>query len=228
MFGLSPTNSGFATLPLMAGLLIASIGSGQIISRTGRYGIFPSSATLVMASGFVVLTFITYDKPIWFIFIAMFLIGLGLGQLMQTLTMASQNAVEPHQMGVATGARRSSARSVERWCRRAALGAVRDAAGQCPHRKRGQGDDHRGTQRGSRPEHRWRGEERWRHEAVVGQAGGPAQAGIQKKLTARTAPITSLPDGDQKDTLLASAAQKAHASVIDGHRSGRLGQREPA
>ncbi len=50
------------------------------------------------------LTFLTYDKPLWFIFIAMFLIGLGLGQMMQTLTLASQNAVEPHQMGVATGA----------------------------------------------------------------------------------------------------------------------------
>jgi hypothetical protein len=51
-----------------------------------------------------VLTFLTYDKPLWFIFIAMFLIGLGLGQMMQTLTMASQNAVKAHQMGVATGA----------------------------------------------------------------------------------------------------------------------------
>jgi len=58
----------------------------------------------VLASGYLVLTFLTYDKPLWFIFIAMFLIGLGLGQMMQTLTLASQNSVEPHQMGVATGA----------------------------------------------------------------------------------------------------------------------------
>jgi EmrB/QacA subfamily drug resistance transporter len=104
VFGLSPTASGFATLPMMAGLMIASIGSGQIIARTGRYGIFPISGTFVTGLGFLVLTFITYDKPIWFIFIAMFLIGLGLGQLMQTLTLATQNAVQPHQMGVATGA----------------------------------------------------------------------------------------------------------------------------
>ena len=104
VFGLTPTNSGLASLPLMAGLLIASIGSGQIISRTGRYRIFPVTGTLVLASGYLVLTFLTYDKPLWFIFIAMFLIGLGLGQMMQTLTLASQNAVEPHQMGVATGA----------------------------------------------------------------------------------------------------------------------------
>jgi hypothetical protein len=104
VFGLSPTASGFATLPMMGGLLVASIGSGQIISRTGKYGIFPITGTFITGLGFLVLTFITYDKPIWYIFIAMFLIGLGLGQLMQTLTMATQNAVEPHQMGVATGA----------------------------------------------------------------------------------------------------------------------------
>jgi EmrB/QacA subfamily drug resistance transporter len=104
VFGLNPTASGFATLPLTGGLLIASIGSGQIISRTGKYGIFPVIGSLIMASGYVVLTFLTYDKPLWFIFIAMFLIGLGLGQMMQTLTMAAQNAVKAHQMGVATGA----------------------------------------------------------------------------------------------------------------------------
>jgi EmrB/QacA subfamily drug resistance transporter len=104
VFGLSPTASGFATLPMMAGLMIASIGSGQIISRTGKYRIFPVTGTLFTAAGFLVLTFLTYDKPLWFVFIAMFLIGAGLGQLMQTLTLASQNAVEPHQMGVATGA----------------------------------------------------------------------------------------------------------------------------
>ena len=104
VFGLSPTNSGLASLPLMVGLLIASIGSGQIISRTGKYRIFPITGTIVLASGYLVLTFLTYDKPLWYIFIAMFLIGLGLGQMMQTLTLASQNAVLPTQMGVATGA----------------------------------------------------------------------------------------------------------------------------
>ena len=104
VFGLSPTNSGLASLPLMVGLLIASIGSGQIISRTGKYRIFPITGTLILAAGYIVLTFLTYDKPLWFIFIAMFLIGLGLGQMMQTLTLASQNSVLPTQMGVATGA----------------------------------------------------------------------------------------------------------------------------
>lgn len=104
VFGLSPTASGFATLPMMAGLMIASIASGQIIARTGKYRIFPITGTLFTAAGFFVLTFLTIDKPLWFLMIAMFLIGLGLGQMMQTLTLASQNAVAPNQMGVATGA----------------------------------------------------------------------------------------------------------------------------
>lgn len=104
VFGLSPTASGFATLPMMAGLMIASIASGQIIARTGKYRIFPVTGTLFTAAGFFVLTFLTIDKPLWFLMIAMFLIGLGLGQMMQTLTLASQNAVAPNQMGVATGA----------------------------------------------------------------------------------------------------------------------------
>ena len=72
------------------------------------------------------LTFITIDKPLWFIMIAMFLIGLGLGQLMQTLTLASQNAVAANQMGVATGAA-TFFRQIggTLGCRRAAVGAVR-------------------------------------------------------------------------------------------------------
>jgi len=102
--GLNPTESGFALIPMIVGLMVASIGSGQILSKTGHYRIFPVTGTLTVAGGYLVLTFLTVDKPLWFLMIAMFLIGLGLGQLMQTLTIASQNAVEAHQMGVATSA----------------------------------------------------------------------------------------------------------------------------
>ena len=102
--GLSPTASGFATLPMVLGLMIASIVSGQVISRTGKYRIFPVTGTAITAVGFYLLTFMTVDRPLWFMMIAMFAIGLGLGQLMQTLTLASQNSVEPRDMGVATAA----------------------------------------------------------------------------------------------------------------------------
>ncbi len=100
--GLTPTESGFATLPMVGGLMIASIISGQIVARTGRYRIFPITGTLFTACGYMVLTFMSIDKPLWFLMIAMFLIGLGLGQLMQSLTLASQNSVPPQDMGVAT------------------------------------------------------------------------------------------------------------------------------
>jgi EmrB/QacA subfamily drug resistance transporter len=102
--GLSATASGFATLPMVLGLMIASIASGQIISRTGKYRIFPITGTAFTSIGFLWMTTLTIDKPLWYLMIGMFMIGLGLGQLMQTLTMASQNSVAPKDMGVATSA----------------------------------------------------------------------------------------------------------------------------
>ncbi|WP_354025549.1 MDR family MFS transporter [Conyzicola nivalis] len=102
--GATPTESGFLMLPMILGLMISSIVSGQFIARTGRYQMFPTIGLGFMATGFFVFTFATADKPVWFIMIGMLLTGLGLGQLMQTLTLASQNAVGPRDMGVATSA----------------------------------------------------------------------------------------------------------------------------
>jgi EmrB/QacA subfamily drug resistance transporter len=100
--GSSPTLSGFQMLPMILGLMISSIVSGQLISRTGQYKMFPIVGTGFMAAGFFWLTFLTADKPVWYIMVGMLLIGLGLGQLMQTLTIASQNSVGPRDIGVAT------------------------------------------------------------------------------------------------------------------------------
>ncbi len=100
--GATPTESGFLMLPMILGLMISSIVSGQIIARTGRYGIFPKTGTAMLAIGYFWLTFLTADKPVIWIMVGMFFIGLGLGQLMQTLTIASQNSVGPKDMGVAT------------------------------------------------------------------------------------------------------------------------------
>ncbi|MEQ1736313.1 MAG: MFS transporter, partial [Rhodoglobus sp.] len=100
--GATPTESGFLMLPMILGLMIASITSGQIIARTGTYAIFPKIGTAFMALGFFWLTFLTADRPLIWIMTGMFLIGLGLGQLMQTLTIAAQNSVGPRDIGVAT------------------------------------------------------------------------------------------------------------------------------
>jgi EmrB/QacA subfamily drug resistance transporter len=100
--GATPTESGLLMLPMILGLMVSSIVSGQLIARTGRYKIFPITGTFLLGAGFYLLTWSSYDKPVWFLMIGMLLAGLGLGQLMQTLTLASQNSVGPRDIGVAT------------------------------------------------------------------------------------------------------------------------------
>lgn len=100
--GADPTQAGFLMLPLILGLMISSIGSGLILARTGKYKIFPIVGTGLMAAGFFYFTFASADKPVWFMMGGMLMVGLGLGQLMQTLTIASQNAVGARDIGVAT------------------------------------------------------------------------------------------------------------------------------
>lgn len=100
--GSNPTESGFQLLPMILGLMISSIVSGQLISRTGRYRIFPILGTGFMALGFLIFTTIKAETNYWVLAAAMLLVGLGLGQLMQTLTIASQNSVGPRDIGVAT------------------------------------------------------------------------------------------------------------------------------
>ena len=102
--GLTPTESGFAMLPMVVGLMASSMAAGQITARTGKYGFFPRTGTLTTALGFLLLTFVSSTTGVWYMMIGMFVVGLGLGQLMQSLTMASQNAVNAPDMGVATSA----------------------------------------------------------------------------------------------------------------------------
>jgi len=102
--GLSPTASGFAMIPMVIGLMAASMTSGQVVARTGHYRIFPVTGTLFTSVGFLFLTFLKYDSPLWFLMLGTLVIGLGLGQLMQSLVLASQNSVEPTEMGVASSA----------------------------------------------------------------------------------------------------------------------------
>ncbi|NVM98909.1 MFS transporter [Arthrobacter sp. SDTb3-6] len=104
VLGSTPTESGFQMLPMILGLMIASIASGQLIARNGRYRMFPILGTGLMSAGFLYFTFLRYDSSFWFVAGGMLLIGLGLGQLMQTLTIASQNSVGLRDMGVATSA----------------------------------------------------------------------------------------------------------------------------
>jgi EmrB/QacA subfamily drug resistance transporter len=100
--GASPTGSGLQLLPLMAGLLVTSIGSGQLISKTGRYKIFPILGTAVMVLGLFLLSRMDASTSTAQASIDMVVLGLGLGMVMQVLIVAVQNAVDYSDLGVAT------------------------------------------------------------------------------------------------------------------------------
>ena len=100
--GASPTGSGMQMLPMMGGMLLTSIASGQIISRTGRYKFFPILGTLVMAGGLFLLSRMTDETTTLSASLTMLVLGLGLGMVMQVLVIAVQNAVDYGDLGVAT------------------------------------------------------------------------------------------------------------------------------
>jgi EmrB/QacA subfamily drug resistance transporter len=100
--GASPTQSGLEMLPLMAGVLVASIGSGQLISHSGRYKIFPILGTALMVVGMVLLSRLTATTTTLLADLYMLVLGLGLGFVMQVLILAVQNAVDYRDLGVAT------------------------------------------------------------------------------------------------------------------------------
>ena len=100
--GVTPTESGLLMLPMVLGMMTATMISGQITSRTGQYKVFMVVGTGMLTAGYASLFGYQYDTPIWALSLSMVLIGMGLGQLMQTLTLAAQNAVEAKDIGVAT------------------------------------------------------------------------------------------------------------------------------
>jgi len=102
--GLSPTDSGLQLIPLMAGLLAASISSGQLISRTGRYKHFPILGTAIATVGLLLLSSLDPKTGTLEAALFMLVLGVGLGFVMQVLILAVQNSVPYSQLGVATSA----------------------------------------------------------------------------------------------------------------------------
>ena len=100
--GSSPTQAGLQLLPMMAGLLIASVVSGRLISLMGRYKIFPIVGTALATIGMYLLSTIQVDTPYWQLAAYLFILGLGIGNVMQVLIIAVQNSVNPRDVGVAT------------------------------------------------------------------------------------------------------------------------------
>ena len=101
--GATPTESGFMMLPMVGGIMVASVLSGQLTSRTGRYKIFPVLGTAFITVAMVLLwRTISPQIPIVQLDLTMALLGLGLGLCMQTLVLAVQNAMPARDMGVTT------------------------------------------------------------------------------------------------------------------------------
>ncbi len=100
--GISPTLSGVHMLPMVVGLLLSSTVSGQIVSRTGRWKVFPVAGTAVTAVGLLLLHRLDEHSPTAEMSVYFFVFGLGLGLVMQVLILIVQNAVSYEDLGVAT------------------------------------------------------------------------------------------------------------------------------
>ncbi|AZM64788.1 EmrB/QacA family drug resistance transporter [Streptomyces sp. WAC 01438] len=100
--GITPTMSGVHMLPMVAGMLLSSTGSGQIVSRTGRWKVFPIAGTAVTALGLLLLHQLDAHSSTALMSTFFFVFGLGLGLVMQVLVLIVQNAVPYEDLGVAT------------------------------------------------------------------------------------------------------------------------------
>ena len=102
--GVSATNSGLLLLPLTAGVVTGSVGSGRIISRTGRYRGWPIGGLALASVGMILLTFMRADTPLVWSSLFMVVLGLGVGATMQVTILVVQNSVDHRDLGVATAA----------------------------------------------------------------------------------------------------------------------------
>ncbi|MFI2782574.1 DHA2 family efflux MFS transporter permease subunit [Streptomyces sp. ALB3] len=100
--GITPTMSGVHMLPMVLGLLITSTGSGQIVSRTGRWKVFPIAGTALTVVGLLLLHTLSENSSTWTMSLCFFVFGAGLGLVMQVLVLIVQNSVGYEDLGVAT------------------------------------------------------------------------------------------------------------------------------
>ncbi|GGF30384.1 MFS transporter [Microbacterium sorbitolivorans] len=100
--GTSAAVSGLLMIPMMAGVMGTSIGSGILISKTGKYKMYPLIGTLTMAAAMALMTTLSGDTPIWLICTFLLIFGAGMGLIMQVVVLVVQNAVPADQLGAAT------------------------------------------------------------------------------------------------------------------------------
>ena len=100
--GATPTESGLMMLPMVLGMMLATMVAGQVTRKTGQYKIFLRTGTFMLLVGYLYMITYNADMPYWQMSIGMLVIGMGLGQLMQTLTLVAQQSVKASDIGVAT------------------------------------------------------------------------------------------------------------------------------
>jgi EmrB/QacA subfamily drug resistance transporter len=100
--GVNATQAGLLLIPLMAGLLVTSIGSGQFVSKTGRYKALPIIGTIITAGALALLSTMTPSMPVWQICAYLAIMGIGLGMAMQILILIVQNTFPNAEVGTAT------------------------------------------------------------------------------------------------------------------------------
>ena len=100
--GASPTESGLMMLPMVLGMMMATMVAGQVTRRTGQYKIFIRTGTSMLLVGYLYMIGYSADMAYWQMAIGMLIIGMGLGQLMQTLTLVAQQSVPASEIGGAT------------------------------------------------------------------------------------------------------------------------------
>ncbi|UJP41870.1 MDR family MFS transporter [Cellulomonas palmilytica] len=100
--GKTPTESGLMTIPMIAGVLVSSTVSGQIISKTGRYKAFMIWGAAVLTAGIGLMGTIHYDTSFVLVSAYMVILGAGVGMLMQNLVLAVQNTLHVSEVGSGT------------------------------------------------------------------------------------------------------------------------------
>jgi EmrB/QacA subfamily drug resistance transporter len=101
--GASATESGYNLLPLLFGMIVMAVASGQIVARTGRYRLLLVGALVLLAGSLFLMTNLRADTPRPTLWLWMVLAGVGIGPSLAVFTLIVQNAVQPDKIGVATG-----------------------------------------------------------------------------------------------------------------------------
>ncbi|MCK3771167.1 MFS transporter [Microbacterium aerolatum] len=100
--GYGPTEAGLLTIPMAAGMLIASTVIGQLVTRTGKWKSYLVVGAVLMIAGTSLLSTLHYDTSLWLVGLYMFLLGAGTGMTMQNLVLVVQNTTSPQEVGVAS------------------------------------------------------------------------------------------------------------------------------